>query len=268
MSDIRLVVSDIDCTLIGRDEILPADAPSIVPYLRERGVMFTLASGRVETNALRFVKKMGIDIPYVATNGAVIADCDGNVIMKKKIDALPARAIMEKAYEHHLAVIYTVDGIEYVFDDDVPYIRKYPHRFKRDGICHKITEDEYAHLKLDKVSIMSDSDDDVIAELEKMCAGHEDEYIYTRYQDRSVELVNRTATKASAVTELASMLGIPMENVMFIGDHQNDIELMQAAGIGCAVGNATADAKAAADYVCSNEVFDGVKEAIMKFVGE
>lgn len=267
MSDIKLIVSDIDCTLIGRDEILPADASAIVPALRRKNVMFTLASGRVETNALQFVRKMGIEIPYVATNGAVIADPEGHVIVKKKIAAFPAKEIMDKAFENHLAVIYTVDGIEYVFDDDVPYIRKYPHRFKRDGICHRLTDDEYASLELDKVSIMSDVDDGAIEELEKMCIGHEADFIYTRYQDRSIELVNRTATKANAVIELSSMLGLSMDNVMFIGDHQNDIELIKSAGVGCAVGNATPDAKAAADYVCKNEMFEGVKEAVRKFAG-
>lgn len=268
MSDIKLVISDIDCTLIDRDEILPADAPSIVRYLGDRGVLFTLATGRVESNALQFVKKMGVDIPYIATNGAVIADSEGKALMRKKIAASSAKSIMEKADEYHLAVIYTIDGIEYVFDEDAPYIRKYPHRFKRDGIGRRLADEDYDGLELDKVSIMSDSSDEMIEVLEKMCIGHEDEFIYTRYQDRSVELVNKSATKASAASELVSILGIEMKNVMFIGDHQNDIELIHAAGIGCAVGNATSDAKEAADYVCRHTMFEGVKEAVYRFIGD
>ena len=81
-----------------------------------------------------------------------------------------------------------------------------------------------------------------------------------------MELVAPGVSKASGVEQLAAMLSVPMSEVMFIGDHQNDIPLMKVSGVSAAVGNATEDAKRAAGYVCSRPLFEGVAEAINRFV--
>ena len=67
---IKLVVSDIDGTLVDQSEELREPAFRMVSWLRERGVLFTLATGRVQGMAEKYAEKLGIAVPYVASNGA------------------------------------------------------------------------------------------------------------------------------------------------------------------------------------------------------
>lgn len=261
----RLVVSDIDGTIFGGDEHIPADAPNLVNQLRRHGVFFSLATGRSDSTAYWVVEKLGLSIPFVACNGATIIDPKGKNLVKQSFRIGFARKIVERAIENELSVIYTIDGIEYI-PGEAQYILEYPYRFSHPECFRPISEVDWESLMVEKISIMSSHDNASIKELERMCLGCEDQFRYTRYMDRSVELVHPDATKASGVRRLAEMLGISMNDVMFIGDHQNDIELMQACGMGVAVANATDDAKASADVVCNAALFDGVKEAIYKFI--
>ena len=90
---------------------------------------------------------------------------------------------------------------------------------------------------------------------------------YVRYRLKALELNEETANKASALTCLASMLQIPMEEVLVIGDDDNDIQMFQAAGYSAAVGNASENAMRFAGYCCQEKEFAGVKEAIAKYCG-
>jgi HAD-superfamily hydrolase, subfamily IIB len=263
---IRLVVSDVDGTLIGKDEVLPQAALSLVNKLEAKGVKFSLATGRVECMASKFVEKLGVRIPYVACNGATVVGRD-RVIRRLQVPVAPLRSFIEKADSYGLSIIYSIEGREFIWGD-APYILSQRAMFDRYHDEHRFSETEWENLMIDKLSIMSDRDDDTIARLEALCNGLGDEFGYTRYMDRSIEIVHRDATKANGVKTLAAMLGIPMENVLFVGDHQNDIELIKAAGVGAAVGNSTPDVMACADYVCSKPLFDGVMEAVTRFVFE
>ena len=83
-----------------------------------------------------------------------------------------------------------------------------------------------------------------------------------------VDVVSLEASKAVMARRLARSLNIPAEQVMAIGDHDNDVSLLRWAGIGVAMGNATAAAKAAADAVTSSNLRDGVAEALERWVLE
>ena len=112
---------------------------------------------------------------------------------------------------------------------------------------------------------MDDVRTGAIAILEDMCKTLSDEYGFTRYTNKSVEIVNKDSTKASALRILAQHLEIDLKDIMAIGDHQNDIETLTEAGIGVAVGNATDEAKNSADFVAEGRCIDGVAEAVEKY---
>ena len=118
---------------------------------------------------------------------------------------------------------------------------------------------------IDKLMIMDETREGAIAILEDMCRELPDIYGFTRYTNKSVEVVSRDSTKASALKSVATLLDIPPESILAVGDHQNDIEMLRYSGIGAVVGNATEDAKHAADYVASGRCIDGVQEIVEKF---
>ena len=80
------------------------------------------------------------------------------------------------------------------------------------------------------------------------------------------EIMGEGVNKCSGVERLAAMHGIQMDEVMTLGDYYNDVPMLQAAGLGVAMGNAPEDVKACADYVTDTNENDGVAKAIEKFV--
>ena len=83
----------------------------------------------------------------------------------------------------------------------------------------------------------------------------------------NLEFTRRDASKGIALKRLAGLLSIPVESTMAIGDTENDLAIIQAAGIGVAMGNATDHIKEMADYVTTSNTEDGVASAIEHFTG-
>lgn len=260
---IKLVISDVDGTLIDKDEVLSSRAVKMAKALHDKGTLFTIATGRVECLADKYVKELGIQIPYIACNGVTIVK--GNeVIQRNKIPLLGLRSIIEKADSMGMTLVYSIDGEESVYKV-TPWVESQRIKFDRYHKVHLLEEEDWKNLYIDKLMIMDDVREGAIQVLEDMCKELPEEYGFTRYTNKSVEVVNKASTKASALQELVKILGIEMQEVLALGDHQNDIEMIQKSGIGAAVSNATEDLKAAADYIASNRCVDGVLETVEKF---
>ena len=82
----------------------------------------------------------------------------------------------------------------------------------------------------------------------------------------NLEVMNKGVTKGNAVRILAQMYGINREEIIAIGDNENDISMIEYAGLGIAMGNAEELLKRAADHVTGDYQEDGVAEAIEKFI--
>lgn len=249
-----------DGTLIDKDEVLSDKAIALSHRLKDSGIMFSLATGRVEYLADDYVRQLGLTVPYIACNGATLVD-GSRVIERKQIPVAPLACIIEEADLMGMSIIYSREGRESVWRE-TPWILDQRRRFDRYHEVHRFTPEEWDSLTVDKVSIMDDERDGRIACIESMCKHLPASYGFTRYVDRSVEIVDSSANKANGIAHLARYLGVDMDEVMAIGDHQNDIEMLTSVGIGAAVANATEEVKEIADYVCKNRCIDGVIEAV------
>lgn len=260
---IQLVICDLDGTLIGKDEILPKPIISLVARLRNLGILFTIATGRVETMAEKYVKDLAIDIPYILTNGATIID-KGETLQRFQIPLGPLKPIIEMAKEIGLSLVYTLNGTEYVVGS-TPWIEGQQKKFDRYHTVRDFEDADWADLLLDKLMIMDDVRDGRISRVEAACSSLSDYFAVTRYSDKAIELVQANVSKGESLKTILAILGIKAESVLAIGDHQNDIEMLQVAGIGVAVANAIEPVKQIADYICTNSAFEGVLEAVEKF---
>lgn len=260
---IKLVISDMDGTLIGRDEILPNTAIELADQLREKGIQFTIATGRAECMAKYYADHLKIEIPYITCNGVTIIQGQ-RIIRRNQMPLKGLRQLFDRASNMWMSLVYSINGAEYVYKV-TPWILKQRSEFDRYHDVHIFTEEEWETIYIDKLMIMDDVRTGAIELLEEMCRDLPPIYGFTRYTNKSVEVVNSNSTKASALKELVAILGIDMSEVMAIGDHQNDMEMIKEAGLGVAVGNATKELKEQADYVTKEDCFEGVKEAIYKF---
>ena len=260
---IRLVVSDLDGTLIGKDEVLSKKAIELSKKLHTAGVMFSLATGRVESLAEKYAQKLRLTVPYVACNGATIV-YGHTVIKRTQIPIGPLFNIINNADKLGMSIIYSIRGQEFVWRA-TDFILDQQKTFDRYHDIKRLSDTELNSVMIDKLSICDTGAKSYMHEIAEMCKKLSEIFSFTQYLDHAVEIVAGTASKTNGVKQIADYLGIGLDQIMAIGDHQNDVEVIKSCGIGVAVANATEEAKSGADYICTNSCIDGVIEAVDRF---
>ena len=86
----------------------------------------------------------------------------------------------------------------------------------------------------------------------------------TKWHSRGIDICAADGGKEQGIMHLLERYGLKREEIVAFGDAENDIEMLQYAGIGVAMGNATEAAKAAADYVTADIDDDGIWKALKK----
>lgn len=255
--DIRLVVTDLDGTLLSPDRTISDHAVEVIARLREKGILFTFITGRPWCAAERFAKRVGIDIPVITCNGAVINQ-GYDILWRNPMPLLPLRELLKAAADDGLTVLFSQEGTEAAMSEtDWVKQRNYPVHYPEDG--------EWEQLTADKVNLISGEKKEAFRKLSAGFHAFGDQYKFVCYGDTGCEIAGSGVTKASALERYAAHRGIGMDQVMAIGDNENDLEMLRLAAVGAAVHNATDAAKEAADYICGADNTDGVVEAIEKF---
>lgn len=262
---VKLIVSDLDDTLIHKDEHLPNEVIAMVKKLREQGVEFTFATGRMPYRAYNFAQDIDLKIPFVANNGSILY-CNGKIIYAKKLRAWKLRKIVQRymAEDEEFTVLFSYESRErplrithWIKDR----LNKYPGYNEPLG-CDDCVWEQEVH----KIYVVDEYRTGLIGRLAKELKEMQDEISCYQYGEFSMEIVASDCSKATGVQKLVDYLGCLPEEVMALGDHTNDIEVLQMAGIGVAVSNAVPELKAVADYITKKERADGVVEAIQHFV--
>lgn len=260
---VKLIVCDMDGTMIGHDEVVPAEAPAFIAGLEERGVAFTVATGRAEGYMREKVAQMGLRHPYIVTNGATIMS-GGEAVLRKQFPVKPLRQLAQLCYDEGMSIVFTFNGEERV-ERITPWVI---HEGEKRGITYEaqpLSDREWETALADKILIMDPVREGKILDIEKKLQAIDGDFLYVRYRLKALELNEKTANKAEALHVLSEMLRIPMEEILVVGDDDNDIQMFQAAGHSAAVGNVSDNARPYAEYVCQGREFEGVKEAAEKF---
>lgn len=262
---IKMIVTDVDRTIVGKDEILQEPFINYVKKLKEQGIYYTVATGRAAGLVKEYIEKMQIEIPYIACNGGTIVE-NGRVIMQKTIPLKELRQIFHVAEEMGMSLMYSVNGIEYAYKE-TPYVLEQQRLYGRYKNPRLISEEEWEGLAVDKVIIMAAVRDGSIGVIEDLCKCLPQPFWYKRYADKAIDILHSESTKEYGVKELAKLMDISLEEILFAGDDLNDVQIIRQAGIGVAVANAQQPAKNAADYITKENCWLGVMEAVDKFTG-
>lgn len=260
MNTIKLVVSDIDGTLIRGREPLPQSVKMAVKELKKQGIAFTFATGRLPYMITPYMEELGLDAPVCACNGTLLYQ--GRRILEHhplKLSLL--RPLVLKARSLDMTVLYSVEGVEYCMWENESVLRKIRER----GHYHEIrllTQKEWETLPVDKVNILDEKQQ--TAQLASLESQLRDVCDITHYGDSGLELVAAGFGKAYGLTRLSELMKIPLNRVLAIGDNENDNGMLQLAGIGGVVGNAAPGTKAYGDLVAKEEAGEGAAELIRK----
>ena len=245
MRDIRMVVTDLDGTLLRSDKTVSQYPCAVLERLREKGIKLVAATARPVRAVEEMLPEIELDAG-VYHNGAVIRS-GGKRIGGFGIDKPDrvARCIMRTLPESRISV-----ECEEVLYANYPAEETWP------GIGYVYTED-FAVLSgkiADKIIVEADTQekvDAIGALLPKNC--------YAQLCENRLALcMHRDASKIKAIELLARLYGMEMDEIVCFGDDHNDIEMLRACGRGIAVGNAIEEVKQAADEITLSNDEDGV----------
>lgn len=260
--DIRLIVTDMDGTLLDDDKQLHQDFWPLVEQLRRRGILFTPASGRQYHTLEREFADIADDLVFIAENGSIVmrgghevsSDCldradalrvvhtlraaaadgiDGGVIVCGKQSAYIERsdpAFFEQV-DRYYARLQVVDDLTKIIDDDVLKIAVYDFGSAEHGTLPYLTEFMDSH----QVVVSS---------------------------EHWLDVNTRTSNKGRAVTALQTALGITPAQTMVFGDFLNDLEMMDTADYAFAMHNAHPRLHERAKFVAPANNHNGVVRTI------
>lgn len=272
----RLVALDIDGTLLDPLGKLRPTVKAAVRETLDRGVLVTLATGRRFDAASYVAEELGLELPLVLHGGTLIQDSATAEVIYE--DALPpallADLIDEVVRDGQQPVLYCspaagsqlLSGPEQY---DSPAATRY---LSRQPSAHRLGYPELARAE-HVMSLAVFQDEDVLHPLYDRLLGWptgkpllwEPDPLYPDAL-HLLDVVNTGCSKAKALAHLAASFGIHMREVFAIGDQVNDLELLEAVGLGVAMGNAIPAVRARANAVVATNDQDGVVEALYKFV--
>jgi len=259
-----MVVADIDGTLLTSDRRITPGVAAAVRAAQARGVRVCLATGRIWLSAEPYVRRLGADPPAILYNGGLVYDfATGAVLRRVPLDAAQARAALEI-----LRGIPEVQPHLYV-DDRVFTSRanELTERYRRkDGLPVEEVGDLVAFLSREPMKILIIG---ARADLERAAAqlARLPLPIHTVFSEETyLEVLPPGSSKGAALAFVAERLGIPLGDVIAVGDNLNDLEMLQAAGLGVAMGNAPEALRARASYVAPANDQEGLRAVIERFV--
>jgi Cof subfamily protein (haloacid dehalogenase superfamily) len=261
---IRLLVSDVDGTLVRDDKSLPEANRDEIAGLAAAGVATTLISARPPSGMLALSATLRLAGPMAAFNGGTLFDPDGTIRFAHRLDAADADAMLRLSDEPGVARWVYADGAWFVTDLANPHLA----RERIAAAVEPVIRTDFAGLdgRIDKIVGVSD-DHDLLGQLEQRAK----EMIGTRATiARShpyyLDFTHPLANKGDGVAALAQAFGVELAQVAALGDMTNDLPMFARAGLSVAMGQAPANVRAAANATAATNEEAGVADAIVRFV--
>ncbi len=263
MPNIKLIALDQDGTLLDDKGIVSRRNIQAVQTAVSQGIQVIIATGKTYASAVPVMAKLGIQAPGVFTQGLVVCNADGSVRHERALDKKTAVQLIQFAKDHNLPqCAYCGSHI----------LAPYPHKYQR--LLHeKYHEppleiagpllDIIDEIHINKLMISDEMTNDETRRQLKALVG--DQATVTQAVPEFIEVLPLGASKGYGVQLLLDDLGILPQEILAIGDGENDVEMLQMAGIGVAMGNGVTAVKTIADYITSDNNHSGVAEAIEKF---
>lgn len=247
-----LLCSDLDDTLLTTDKRVSAENKAALEYFMSEGGLFTFATGRIPYGAKLMLEHIVPNAPMVCFNGAGIYDFEKDRLlwnMSLHKDKIKILEFVEKELPFSGIEICTSDKLYFSKTNETVYEHK-KHEKLPDLFCdyHDIDKNE----EWVKVLIMQKEHE--VSMVRKVIAESEfnDRFDFIQSSPKYYEILPKGASKGGCLMKLADMLEIKRENVIAIGDNENDISMIKAAGVGIAVANAIKEALDAADVITSD----------------
>lgn len=269
----KLICTDMDGTLLNSNNEISKRNLEAIKKASEKGVQVAVSTGRLFVSANYYADLIGVKTPVIASNGAYIRDKNiDKVIYKSLLGYKNCKKVMEvmKKYDMyaHFNTYNSIITEKLVhsskfyskMNESLPQDRRinimitsnWEESFKEyeNEILKCIVIDkDYEKLKLVKEELLKEEGLEVVSSFVN-----------------NIEVMTKGVSKGNAVDILANYYNLSREEVMCIGDSENDLSMIKFAGMGVAMGNGSELVKENSDYITDTNNEDGVAKAIEKFI--
>jgi HAD-superfamily hydrolase, subfamily IIB len=261
---VAFLAMDLDGTLVPHTLKISERNLKAVQAAREAGILVTVATGRMSPSASPYIKELGIDLPIITYNGAMITDMKtGKVLREEPLGKEVVKPLLELCREKGWYIQAYKDDRLLIYEENEKS-RMYS---RIAGVPAEVIGDELWQMeRATKLLSIADNDEEQAEMAATFREYFGDKGNVAESLGSYVEITSLGAEKGKAVAFLCNHYGIPMSQVMAIGDGGNDIGMIQAAGIGIAMGGAKDKIKVLADGVTADAESDGVALAIEKYI--
>ena len=258
--NVRLIISDIDGTLVRHDKSLSEAVVAAVGRAKAAGLAVSLISARPPSGMLWIAERLHLSGPIGAFNGGTIVRPDGSIVSADHLDPSTAARALALLDVPRVTPWLFADGHWYARTADGEYVP----RERKAANVEPVLRDDFADLtgRVDKIVGVSD-DHDLLAALDARVAQElGTQATVARSQPYYLDVTAPSGNKGSGVTALAAAYGVPPDAVAVLGDQNNDLAMFRVAGFSVAMGQAPYGVRAAADAVAASNEEDGVADAI------
>jgi transaldolase len=258
------VLTDVDGTLVTRDKVLTERALLAVQQLRERGIVFTITSGRPPYGMRMLVEPLGLTMPMAAFNGGAIVLPDLSVLDERRLPEYLLPALIDMIQAHGLHIFLFRSGDWIVSSPNAPRVNREASNIQRqplvvpnfDGVLSGVV----------KVVGVSDDHPQVAACETAVQQAFGTQVSAARSQPHYLDVTHPKANKGVVIERLSRYLNIPMECIATLGDQLNDVLMFQKSGLSIAMGNASDDVKRQAMCVTTSFSEEGFANAVDQFI--
>ena len=259
----KLFVTDMDGTLLNSQRKITDQVKLAIKKAVEAGVIFTVATGRMHISALPYVQELGIDVPVITYNGALIKYASGDEVFASYLDKQLVQSLVDYAHGQNIYIqLYSDDKLYYYQENELSKF----YQTAAGVVGHPVGDalDKYMD-KVPKLLLIGRTPEEADRAARDIAAKFSGQIVAVKSTPIYVELIKPGINKASAIAKMAEIYKVPAEAILAIGDSNNDITMLQSAHYGVAMGNANADVKKVAKYQVADCDHDGIAEAIERF---
>jgi hypothetical protein len=278
---IKLVVSDMDGTLISSNQSISKGNLEAIKKLKDKNIEFAIASGRDYNGAFSILKKYNIQCEAILGNGAQYVDKDGNILMDCYMNKKIIKDVVKIFEDSHIPYMIVCDQGVYTCYD-VAYVRnafidrsvlRFNH--SRDdknipfgNLEHIDSLDELINKDINIIKVEAFSLDVDLIISKKELLSHIPGISYLSSFVDNVEVTDKDAQKGYILEKVIQLKGLSKDEVMVLGDGMNDLSLFECFKYSFAPSNAEDTIKQLAYKVVSDCHEDGFKEAVDYMIGD
>lgn len=266
---IKLITIDIDDTLVNTAKQVTPRVKAALQEATAQGVKVVLTTGRPLPGVQEYLDELGLnhqDDQYAITyNGGVVQTTNGEELGGKELaysDYLRLREVADELGAY--LQVETIDAA-YTSAKEINYWASRENFLIKMPLIIKPVDEMDPNDHYVKFMFIGD-EADIDSWRDALPADVKEAYYIVKSTPQHLEFMHKDATKGSGLLTLAAKLGIDRSETMALGDQQNDVTMIEAAGLGVAMGNAVPEVKAVADVETTTQNADGVGVAVEKWV--